>query len=327
MEVQPGTLAVLPELAPQEKPVRLAFAEWLVSENNPLTPRVTVNRMWQELFGTGIVRTSNDFGTQGEPPSHPALLDWLAAEFVDSGWSRKHVLRLMVTSATYRQASLARPELSERDPGNRWLARQNRLRLPAELIRDEALAASGLLYPEIGGESIRPPQPEGVSDLGYAKKPWDADTGPQRYRRGLYIFFQRTAPYPMLTNFDAPDTLTAAVKRERSNTPLQALNLLNDPVFAEAAQALAVRVVHEENGFAERLERMFRLVLSRAPKAGEKDLMETFWQRQRELFQNDAEAREKIAPFVPEGEQPLDMAAWTGLARGLMNLDEFISRE
>jgi hypothetical protein len=327
MEVQPGTLAVLPELAPKEKPVRLAFAEWLVSENNPLTPRVTVNRMWQELFGAGIVRTSNDFGTQGEAPSHSALLDWLAAEFVDSGWSRKHVLRLMVTSATYRQASLARPELAERDPGNRWLARQNRLRLPAELIRDEALAASGLLYPEIGGESIRPPQPEGVSDLGYAKKPWDADTGPRRYRRGLYIFFQRTAPYPMLTNFDAPDTLTAAVKRERSNTPLQALNLLNDPVFAEAAQALAVRVVHEENGFAERLERMFRLVLSRAPKAGEKDLLVTFWQRQRELLENDAAARENIAPFVPEGEQPLDMAAWTGLARGLMNLDEFISRE
>jgi hypothetical protein len=201
------------------------------------------------------------------------------------------------------------------------------LRLPAELIRDEALAASGLLYPEIGGESIRPPQPEGVSELGYAKKAWDTDTGPQRYRRGLYIFFQRTAPYPMLTNFDAPTTLTATVRRERSNTPLQALNLLNDPVFEEAAQALAVRVVHEESGFAERLDRMFRLVLSRTPKAGEKDLMETFWGRQRELLREDAEARGKIAPFVPEGEQPLEMAAWTGLARGLMNLDEFISRE
>jgi Protein of unknown function (DUF1553)/Protein of unknown function (DUF1549)/Planctomycete cytochrome C len=327
MEVEPGTLAVLPEFQPQDKPVRLAFAEWLVSKRNPLTPRVTVNRMWQELFGTGIVRTPNDFGTQGEAPSHPELLDWLASEFVDSGWSRKHILRLMVTSATYRQASLARPELNERDPGNRWLSRQDRLRLPAELIRDEALAASGLLYPEIGGVSIHPPQPEGVSDLGYAKKTWTADTGPERYRRGLYIFFQRTTPYPMLVNFDAPTTLTTTVRRERSNTPLQALNLLNDPVFEEAARALTARVLQEETGSPERMERMFRLVLSRKPKAAEKDLMDTFLGRQRELLRNDAEAQEKIAPFVPENEDRLDVAAWTGLARGLMNLDEFLTRE
>jgi hypothetical protein len=327
IEVQPGTLAVLPEFKPAGKPVRLAFAEWLVSTNNPLTPRVTVNCMWQELFGTGIVRTSNDFGTQGEAPSHPELLDWLASEFVDSGWSRKHMLRLMVTSAAYRQASLARPELQERDPGNRWLSRQNRLRLPAELVRDQALAVSGLLYPEIGGASIHPPQPEGVSELGYAKKTWTADTGPQRYRRGLYIFFQRTTPYPMLINFDAPTTLTAVVRRERSNTPLQALNLLNDPVFGEAAQALAVRVVTERNGFDDRLDRLFRLAVGRSPKAPEKDRMATFFERMRELLRNDEQARQTIAPFVPEGEQPLDMAAWTGLARGVMNLDEFINRE
>ncbi len=327
MEVQPGTLAALPELKRHDEPVRLAFAEWLVSEDNPLTPRVTVNRMWQELFGTGIVRTANDFGTQGEAPSHPQLLDWLASEFVESGWSRKHMLRLMVTSATYRQASLARPELKERDPDNRWLSRQNRLRLPAELVRDAALVASGLFYPEVGGKSIRPPQPEGVSELGYSKKTWDADTGPERYRRGLYIFFQRTTPYPMLINFDAPTTLTTTVKRERSNTPLQALNLLNDPVFEEAAQALAVRVALEEPEFADRLERMFRLTLNRSPEAGEKDLMETFWGRQRKLLDGDADAQKDIAPFVPQGETQLDMAAWTGLARGLMNLDEFITRE
>jgi hypothetical protein len=327
LEVHPGTLAVLPEFEPRNKPARLAFAEWLVADVNPLTPRVTVNRMWQDLFGTGLVRTSNDFGTQGEAPSHPALLDWLAAEFVESGWSRKHVLRLMVTSSAYRQSSRARPDLAERDPGNRWLARQNRLRLPAEIVRDNALAASGLLYPEIGGESIYPPQPEGVAELGYAKKSWNEETGPERYRRGLYIFFQRTAPYPMLINFDAPTTLTAVVQRERSNTPLQALNLLNDPVFEEAAQALAVRVVHEEKEFSDRLERLFRLCLSRAPEASEKDLAETFFQRQRELLQRDVEAQRKIAPFLPPGEQQLDMAAWTGVARGLMNLDEFVTRE
>jgi hypothetical protein len=212
MEVQPGTLAVLPEYKARDKPARLAFAEWLVRKDNPLTPRVAVNLMWQELFGAGIVRSSNDFGTQGEKPSHPELLDWLASEFVQSGWSRKHMLRLMVTSATYRQASKARPELAERDPANHWLSRQNRLRLPAELVRDNALTVSGLLYPAIGGKSVRPPQPEGVSEIGYSKKSWDADTGPERYRRGLYIFFQRTTPYPMLINFDAPTTLTGVVR-------------------------------------------------------------------------------------------------------------------
>ncbi len=327
LEVQPGTLAVLPEYKPEGKPVRLAFAEWLVRKDNPLTPRVTVNRMWQELFGTGLVRTSNDFGTQGEKPSHPELLDWLASEFVQSGWNRKHLLRLIVTSATYRQASLARPNLRERDPENRWLSRQNRLRLPAELVRDNALAASGLLYPAIGGKSVRPPQPEGVSELGYSKKTWNADTGPERYRRGLYIFFQRTTPYPMLINFDAPTTLTAVVRRERSNTPLQALNLLNDPVFEEAAQALAVRVVQEKAEFAERLDRMFRLCLSRSPDPSEKDRIATFFERQHELLKEDVEGQARIAPFVPPGEERLDMAAWTGVARGLMNLDEFVNRE
>jgi hypothetical protein len=327
LEVEPATPAVLPPLKLDGKPARLAFAEWLVSPENPLTARVTVNRIWQELFGRGLVRTVNDFGTQGEPPSHPELLDWLAAEFMESGWSRKHLLRLIVDSATYRQASRARPELAERDPDNRWLARQNRLRLPAELIRDEALAASGLLYPKIGGESVRPPQPEGVGELMYAKKPWVADEGPERYRRGLYIFFQRTAPYPMLINFDAPAKLVASVERQRSNTPLQALNLLNDPVFFEAAQALAVRVMREEREPERRLERIFRLCLARKPKPEEVDHIEKFLGLQRELLEADAAAQTKLAPFVPEGESRLEVAAWTGLARALMNLDEFMTRE
>jgi hypothetical protein len=327
VEVQGATPAVLHKFEPGPKPLRLAFAEWLVSPENPLTPRVTVNRLWQELFGRGLVRTSNDFGAQGERPTHAELLDWLAAEFVESGWSRKHMIRLMVTSAAYRQASDARPELAERDPDNKWLARQNRLRLPAELIRDNALAVSGLLYPEVGGKSVRPPQPAGVSELMYSRKPWDEEQGPERYRRGLYIFFQRTAPYPMLVNFDAPATLVTTVRRERSNTPLQALNLLNDPVFLEAAQALAARTLQEANGFSERLERIFRLCVSRPPKPAEKDRLTTFFERQREVLQNEPGAAAKIAPFVPAGEDPVDVAAWTGVARGLMNLDEFITRE
>ncbi len=327
LEVRPGTPEVLPPLRLNGKPARLAFAEWLVSAENPLTARVQVNRIWQEFFGRGLVRTVDDFGTQGEKPSHPELLDWLAAEFVESGWSRKHIIRLIVDSATYRQASRWRPELAERDPDNRWLARQNRIRLPAELIRDQALAASGLLYPKIGGESVRPPQPEGVGELMYAQKPWVADEGPERYRRGLYIFFQRTAPYPMLINFDAPARLVAAVERRRSNTPLQALNLLNDQAFFEAAQALAARVAEEARNPEERLERIFRLCLGRKPTAFEAERIREFLEKQRALVARDAATQAKLAPFVPEGEERLELAAWTGLARALMNLDEFVTRE
>jgi len=327
LEVEPLTLAVLPELAEGEAHPRLKLARWIVDEDNPLTARVTVNRWWQELFGTGLVATVDDFGTQGEQPSHPKLLDWLASELQDSGWSRKHVVRLIATSATYRQSSADRPELAEDDPDNRRLARQNRLRLPAELVRDNALKVSGLLNPEIGGESVHPPQPKGIAELSYSKKPWPEDFGPERYRRGLYVFLRRTAPYPMLITFDAPDTLTAAVERERSNTPLQALNLLNDPVFVESAQALAVRVIEEKDDDAERLERIFRLTLGRAPNGAEKDRVSTYLNRQKEIFLSEKGAAAKAAPFIPESADPVEVAAWTGVARGLMNLDEFLTRE
>ena len=245
---------------------RLTLAKWLVAPNDPLTARVTVNRVWQEYFGRGLVRTSEDFGTQGEKPSHPELLDWLAAGFQQSGWSLKKLHKRIVTSATYRQSSNFRPELQGRDPGNTLLARQTRLRLPAELIRDSALAASGLLYPAIGGKSIRPPQPAGLTDLGYASSlRWQESQGRDRYRRGLYILFQRTVPYPQLANFDAPDSNVAACRRTRSNTPLQALNLLNDPVFVEAAQALAARTLREAPAeFSSRAQHAFQLVLVRA---------------------------------------------------------------
>ena len=313
-EVAPGVPAVLPPMRAAAKPSRLMLAEWIASEENPLTARVEVNRVWQELFGKGLVETAENFGTQGEPPSHPELLDWLASEFVRLGWSRKALVRLIVTSSTYRQSSLAPDDASQRDPDNSWLARQNRLRLPAELIRDNVLTVSGLLNPAIGGKSVFPPQPGGVSELSYAKKDWEEDTGPDRYRRGLYVFLRRTSPYPMLVNFDAPDTLTSVSRRERSNTPLQALNLLNDPAFLEAANALAYRVLQSrEEAFDGRLGQLFRWCLTREPSSAETELAERFHGAQMERFGALGGTAES--------------AAWRELSRAVLSLDEFITRE
>lgn len=305
-ELQPSTPTVLPALGAKTRPTRLDLARWLTAPENPLTARVAVNRIWQELFGQGIVKTSDDFGTRGEPPTHPELLDWLATEFRDNGWSTKAIIRTIVTSDTYRQSSGARPELDERDPNNLLLARQSRLRLPSELIRDQALAVSGLLNLEIGGPSIRPPQPAGVTELGYGKRAgsgsgWEETTGTARYRRGLYIQFQRSTPYPQLVTFDAPKSNVPVCRRERSDTSLQALNLLNDPVFVEAAQALAYRIETESGpAFADRLVYAYRLTLNRPPTAAESRSLAKFWERQ---------------------------PSWTGLAAILLNLDEFITRE
>ena len=235
IEVQPEIPAVFPVPPKFHSTASFEIGAWLVARENPLTARVAVNRMWQEFFGRGLVRTSNDFGLQGDKPTHPELLDWLASEFMDRGWSVKQMHKLIVTSATYRQSSHDRPELKEKDPANTLLARQNRLRLSAEGIRDAALSASGLLYPTVGGASIRPPQPESVTKLTYGNSKWEETQGKERYRRGLYIHFQRTSPYPQLVNFDEPNANNASTERRRSNTPLQALNLLNDPVFTEAA--------------------------------------------------------------------------------------------
>ena len=313
-EVSPGVPAVLPDLPASTRPVRLLLAEWIASEDNPLTARVEVNRIWQELFGRGLVETSENFGTQGEPPSHPELLDWLASEFVASGWSRKAIVRMIVTSATYRQASDDRADARERDPGNAWIARQNRLRLPAELIRDNALAVSGLLNPAIGGQSVFPPQPGGISELSYSKKDWDEDTGPDRYRRGLYVFLRRTSPYPMLVNFDAPDTLTSVSRRERSNTSLQALNLLNDPVFLEAADALAYRLMQGgQSEFEARFERLTQWCLNRSPIAAETIHAKRFHAAQLERYEARGAGAER--------------AAWRELSRAMLSLDEFITRE
>jgi hypothetical protein len=319
IEVQPGTPGFLPPLGVDRVATRLDLARWLVKEDNPLVARVAVNRIWQEYFGQGLVRTSDDFGTQGEKPTHPELLDWLASEFVESGWSRKHIHRLIVLSATYRQSSRTRPELQAKDPNNTLLARQSRLRLPAELIRDCALGVSGLLSEEVGGKSVRPPQPKGVTELSYDPKlAWEESSGADRYRRGIYVQFQRTTPYPLLMNFDAPRTMVAQCRRLRSNTPLQALNLLNDPVFLEAAQALAARVLAEGGGgTAGRIERAWRLALARPPQPAEASRLTAFLEEQKSLFANEPGAAEKLQPA----------AEWVSLASVLLNLDEFITRE
>lgn len=331
-EVQPATPAVLPPLhARGPQPDRLDLARWLVSPDHPLTARVTVNRVWQIYFGRGLVNTEDDFGTQGERPTHPELLDWLARWWIGEGWSLKKLHRLIVTSATYRQSSAWRTDLLERDPLNTLLARQVRLRVEAEVVRDLALAASGLLHPAIGGPSVRPPQPEGISDLTYANSArWIESSGPDRYRRGLYIWFQRTSPYPMLMTFDSPDANVSCTRRERSNTPLQALTLLNDVVFVECAQALARRVLARPGLSDEtaRLQYAFRLCLGRAPDVEETAVLEQLLQRQLELCRADPQATAALAgEELPPGTDAPRMAAWAAVARALINLDEFVTRE
>jgi Protein of unknown function (DUF1553)/Protein of unknown function (DUF1549)/Planctomycete cytochrome C len=307
--VTPGVPRVLPTLSAQASlPNRLDLARWLVAPNHPLTARVAVNRIWQAYFGRGLVETDNDFGTQGSPPSHPELLDWLASRFVDGGWNVKAIHRLIVTSAAYRQASNVRPDLAQLDPENRRLARQSRLRLEAELIRDAALSASGLLTPTIGGPSVFPPQPDGVMSMGQMRREWAASDGPDRFRRGLYTYFWRATPHPSLVVFDAPDATRACTRRMRSNTPLQALTLLNDRASIEFAEALSDRVLRE--GPADnpgRLAFAFRLVLARTP--------------------TEAELRRLTALLVEARSADPEREAWTTVARVLLNLDEFITRE
>lgn len=329
--VTPGVLAVLPPIAhPDRKLTRLDLARWIVSAENPLTARVTVNRIWQEYFGVGLAPTVDNFGFRGEEPSHPDLLDWLASELIDSGWSLKHIHRLIVTSATYRQSSNARGDLIEKDPGNRFLARQIRLRLPAESLRDTALSVSGLLDRRVGGRSVRPPQPSGVAELAYAGSvKWNESSGGDRYRRGLYIHYQRTTPYPFLANFDLGERNIASCTRRRSNTPLQALNLLNDPVFFEIAQGLAFRILTEaaDGAFEERLDYAYRLCLSRPPRVSEQEAMLSYFVKQRELLEGDRETAQAWFPVALNDIDSDEAAAWVGISRILLNLDEFITRE
>ncbi|MGE3405997.1 MAG: DUF1553 domain-containing protein, partial [Pirellulales bacterium] len=329
-QVKPAVLAVLPPLpADVANPTRLDLARWIVSPANPLTPRVTVNRVWQRYFGAGLVETENDFGTQGSPPTHPALLDWLSGEFIRQGWSMKAFHNLIVTSGTYRQSSNIRSDLESVDARNKLLARQSRLRLEAEVIRDTALASSGLLSTAIGGPGVYPPQPEGIYRFTQQDKQWKASTGADRYRRGMYTYFWRSSPYPFLVTFDAPPGNTTCTRRVRSNTPLQALTLANDAAFVELAQGLAGRVLKESPpSTSERLRHAFRLCMAREPGERELSRLTQFFDAQSAQFQAAGDAVKPLAPKDCPAEVPLyEGAAHTAVARVLLNLDEFVTRE
>ncbi len=295
--VTPGLPSAITE-PPARALTRLDLARWLVSAENPLTARVVVNRTWQQFFGVGLVETENDFGMQGRQPTHPELLDWLAVELRETGWSTKKLHRLIVTSATYQQSSIARPDLAERDPQNKLLARQNRLRLEAEIIRDAALSASGLLSSKMGGPGVYPPMPAEVLSFTQSKKNWVVSQGEDRYRRGLYTFIWRQSQHHLLTTFDGADAQTACTKRNRSNTPLQALHLANDAAFLEFFAALGKRI--EADGGKDKIGFAFKTCFSRQPSNTE---------------------RERVEKYIASGKD------WASVARVLMNLDEFVTRE
>jgi hypothetical protein len=301
-----------------------------VHPDNPLTARVAVNRYWQTYFGTGLVKTAEDFGTQGEPPSHPELLDWLATEFVRTGWDVKRMQRLIVTSATYRQSSRVRREVLARDPENRLLAHGPRFRLSAEVIRDQALAAGGLLVRRLGGPSVKPYQPAGLWEEVSGKK-YQRDSGPALYRRSLYTYWKRTVCPPTMAAFDAPARETCTVRRSRTNTPLQALALLNDVTFVEAARALAARALREGSPGEAALTRMFRLATGRRPREAELRVLARSYARHLEHYRADRKAAENL---VRVGASPADpdmkvseLAAATAVASVLLNLDEVLNKE
>jgi hypothetical protein len=322
----PESLNPLPE---HVMPNRLGLAEWLVSEDNPLTARVTVNRFWETLFGRGIVETTEDLGTRGEPPTHPELLDWLATEFMRQQWSMKQVIRLIVTSSTYRQSSRVTPQSEQRDPYNKLLARAPRFRVEGEIVRDIALSVSGLLSPKIGGPSVFPYQPPGLWDRPYSKATWTTSKGEDRHRRGIYTFLRRTSPYPSLSVFDAPSREFCTVRRVRTNTPLQTLTTLNDPTFFEAAQALAHRIVEDAGPDATaRATYGFRCVVTRRPTPQELDRLLAFWRMEVDRFQRDPKSAMDVVDD-DSGTPSLspELAAWTMVANVLLNLDETITKE
>ncbi len=327
--------AVLPALRDTNSPNRLTLAEWLVNEENPLTARVTVNRFWQQFFGIGLVKTADDFGSQGEPPTHPELLDWLASNFRDTGWDMKRFVRLLVTSATYRQASRVSPDLLQRDPENRLLARGPRFRLDAEQLRDNALFVSGLMDLTFGGKGVKTYQPpniwEPVAYSGSNTKDYKQDTGNALYRRSLYAFFKRTAPHPFMGNFDAPNRELMCTRRERSNTPLQALQLMNDVQHFEAARHLAQRMLREGGkSAADRLAFGYRTVLGRKPSGNELNVVTSALKQHLSRYAADTEAAQQVITFGDSKPDPTlpapELAAYTLTANLLLNLDETVTR-
>lgn len=320
-KVKANTFSSLPRANNRSQGDRLDLARWLVNGKNPIVPRVTINHIWANLFGQGLVRTMNDFGVRGDAPTHPALLDWLSSEFIRRKWSRKEMIRLIVHSATYQQSSIHRAEFAEIDPDNRLLHRQNRFRVEAEIVRDLALAASGQLSRKIGGSSVYPPLPPGVSELSYANNfKWKTSDGEDRYRRGMYTFFKRTSPHPNLTTFDCPDSNVTCVKRNISNTPIAALATLNNSVFTEAAKAMAKRLMKRHDNDSDRITFGFKLCTVREPTSKEIDAFSSLLRKARSFYaKNESEAK----AFNGDAET----SAWTNLARIFLNLDEFITRE
>lgn len=331
-EVEPGTPGVLHDSPNDRAKSRLDLAYWLIDEQNPLAARVTVNRWWQEIFGRGIVATSEDFGTQGEPPSHPELLDWLAMEFMESNWSMKRIHREVVTSATYRQSSRATSEAWERDPANRLLARGPRKRLPAESIRDNALAISGLLVEKMHGPPIYPPQPPGIwRHVGRNAPKYATSTDEDRFRRGAYVVWRRSAPYPSFVSFDAPDRATCVLGRPETTTPLQALTLLNDPAYVEVTRSLARRIANraELTSTAQKIEYAFRLCVARHPKEDEIAHLVGLFEHQVKGFARDKKAAQRLAgktKSLPPDLSAAELASWFYIANILLNLDETITK-
>jgi hypothetical protein len=334
-KVTPDVPKALPPMPGDLPRNRLGFAQWLLRPDHPLTARVTVNRFWQELFGTGLVRTSGDFGVTGELPSHPELLDWLAVEFREKGWDVKQFFKLLVTSATYRQAATVTADKREKDPSNKLLSRGPRFRMDAEMVRDYALAASGLLVRKIGGPSVKPYQPEGVWEavamIGSNTRDYKRDAGDRLYRRSLYTFWKRAAPPASLDIFNAPNRETCTVRRERTNTPLQALVTLNDPQYVEAARVLAQTALKEGGDKDEqRIDFVARRLLARSFKPEESAVVQaSLTDLLAEFKAKPNEARKLIAVGETKADPALDagtLAAWTMLANELMNLDEVLNK-
>jgi hypothetical protein len=327
-KVTPGVPAALPSLRPDAPNNRLGLARWMVDPSNPLVARVAVNRYWQMYFGTGLVKTVEDFGSQGEWPSNPELLDWLATEFVRTGWDVKAMQKTIVTSATYRQSSRVTPELLRKDPENRLLARGPRVRLAAEEVRDQALAISGLLVEKVGGPSVKPYQPPGLWKELTGGEDYHPDTGEGLHRRSLYTFWKRTAPPPMMMNFDAAGRETCVVREVRTDTPLQALNLMNDLEFVEAARGLAQRMAREGGATPEaRIAYAFELATARAPKAREAEILRSSFQYYRDAFQSDPASVGKYLSGPAADEKATDLAAYTTVAGIILNLDAVVTKE
>lgn len=333
-KVDRGTPAVFPGLPVKENASRLDLAKWLVSDENPLTSRVAVNRLWQQFFGTGLVKTANDFGSQGTPPTHPELLDWLAVTFREGGWDMKQFVKMIVTSHSYRQSAAFTEQGLQADPENQWLARGPRFRLDAEVVRDQALFVSGLLSPKIGGKGVRPYQPENIWEPvafgGSNTKNYIQDHGESLYRRSLYTFWKRTAPPPNMTSFDAPNRESYCLQRERSNTPLQALTLMNDVQFFEASRAFAQRILTAQASTEDRLISMFRTALGRYPAARETRIIEQTLAKHLASFRGQPEEAQKAISYgeskPDEKLDPAELAAWTMVANLVLNLDELVTK-